>query len=237
MTSRPVEEARAQAGTFKPWLSLRPPAAAATVTPEPPANVAQRALQRTPDTHPSSCAKPACSSGPLEDESDVRSPARRGGVPTRWPRANVATLLPSLLSRARAGRELPVRKLFRLIQLEQVAERIVQKGLASGARGKGDPVHLDAVLLQVGDGAIDVVDADREVVRGERLCVGFHQVHLLAAGIEPVSRAEIGARQLRHAEHVAIEGETLLRVGNADGDMVYTGRLHRSILTRSLHPV
>src|SRR5262249_51266802 len=66
--------------------------------------------------------------------------------------------------------------------------------------------------------------------RTGRLGIGLHQVHLLAAGVEPVPRAEIGARQLRHAEHVAIEGETLLRVGDADGDMVYTGWLHPSIL-------
>jgi len=47
--------------------------------------------------------------------------------------------------------------------------------------------------------------------------------------------AEIGARQLRHAEHVPLEGETLLRVGDANGDMVYTGWLHRSILPRIVH--
>ena len=50
-----------------------------------------------------------------------------------------------------------VRKLFRLIQLEQVAERIVQEGLVPGARDKWDPLHLDALLLQVGDGGIDGV--------------------------------------------------------------------------------
>ena len=98
----------------------------------------------------------------------------------------------------------------------------------SGTRCTSTPCSL-----QVGDCGIDVVDSDREVVRTERLGIGLHQVHLLAAGVEPVPRAEIGARQLRHAENVTIEGETLLRVGDADGDMVYTGRLHRSILTRS----
>lgn len=124
------------------------------------------------------------------------------------------------------------RKLFRLIQLEQVAERIVQEGLVAGARDKWDPLHLDALLLQVADSGIDIVDSDRKVVCTEWLGVRFHQVHLLAAGVEPVPGAEIGARQLRHAEHVAVEGETLLRVGDADGDMVYTGWLHRSILSQ-----
>jgi hypothetical protein len=123
-----------------------------------------------------------------------------------------------------------VRKLFRLIQLEQVAERIVQEGLVPSAGDERDPVHLDALLPQIGNGGIDVVDSDRKVVRAEWLGVGFHQMHLLAAGVEPVPRAEIRARQLRHAEHVTIEGETLPRVGDADGDMVYTGWLHRSIL-------
>jgi hypothetical protein len=126
-----------------------------------------------------------------------------------------------------------VRKLFRLIQLEQVAERIVQEGLVAGARDKRDPLHLDALLLQVADSSTDIVDSDRKVVCTEWLGVGFHQVHLLAAGVEPVPGAEIGARQLRHAEHVAVEGETLLRVGDADGDMVHTGWLHHSILPRT----
>jgi hypothetical protein len=40
-----------------------------------------------------------------------------------------------------------VRKLFRLVQLEQVAERIAQEGLVPGAGDERDPVHLDALLL------------------------------------------------------------------------------------------
>jgi hypothetical protein len=36
-------------------------------------------------------------------------------------------------------------------------------------------------------------------------------------------------------KHPETDGETLLRVGDADGDMVYTGWLHRSILPRILH--
>ena len=87
---------------------------------------------------------------------------------------------------------LSVRKLFRLVQLEEVAERIVQGGLAPGAWSDWDAVHLDALLLQVGDGGIDVVDSDREVVRSEWLGIGFHQVHLLAAGVEPVPRPRSG---------------------------------------------
>ena len=86
--------------------------------------------------------------------------------------------------------------------------------------GTGDSVHLDALLLQVGDCGINVVDSDREVVRNGRLGVGLHEVYLLAAGIEPVPRAEIWPRQLRHPEKVTIEGETLLHVGDTDGDVV-----------------
>ena len=62
-----------------------------------------------------------------------------------------------------------VRKLFRLIQLEQVAERIVQEGLVAGARDKWDPLHFDALLLQVADSGIDIVDSDRKVVCTEWL--------------------------------------------------------------------
>ncbi len=87
-----------------------------------------------------------------------------------------------------------MRKLFRLVQLEEVAERIVQKGLVSGAEGDRDPVHLDALLPQVSDGGIDIVDSDREVVRTARVGIGFHQMNLLAAGIEPAPRVKIGAR-------------------------------------------
>jgi hypothetical protein len=116
-------------------------------------------------------------------------------------------------------------KLFWLVQLEQVAEWIMEEGLVPGAGDERDAVHLDALLLQVGDGGIDVVDSDREVVRTGRLGVGLHQVYLLAASVEPVPPAEVGARQLCHAEHVAVKGETLLRVGDADGDMMYTGCL------------
>ena len=89
-----------------------------------------------------------------------------------------------------------------------------------GAGDERDPVDLDAPLLQIADGAIDVVNSDCEVVRTGRLGVRLHQVDLLAASVEPVPRAEIGARQLRHAEHVAVKVETLLRVGDADGDMM-----------------
>jgi hypothetical protein len=109
---------------------------------------------------------------------------------------------------------------FWLVQLDQVTEGIVQNGLIPGAGNERDSVNLDALLLQVGDCGIDVVDSDREVVRNGRLGVGLHEVYLLAAGIEPVPRAEIRARQLRHSEKVTIEGETLLRVGDTDGDMV-----------------
>jgi hypothetical protein len=100
-----------------------------------------------------------------------------------------------------------VRKLIRLIQLEEIAERIMHEGLVPDARDERDPVHLEALPLQVGDHGIDVVDSDCEVVRTGRVGIGFHEMNLLAAGIEPAPRVKIGARQLRHAEHVAIEGE------------------------------
>ena len=51
-------------------------------------------------------------------------------------------------------------------------------------------------------------------------------MHLLAAGVEPVAGAEIGPRQLREAEHVAVEGEPGVGVGDADRDVVDSGRLH-----------
>jgi hypothetical protein len=73
---------------------------------------------------------------------------------------------------------------------------VVQEGLVSSAGDERDPLYLDALLLQIGDGGIDVIDSDREVVGTGQLGVALHQVNLLAAGIQPVPAAEIGARQL-----------------------------------------
>lgn len=123
-----------------------------------------------------------------------------------------------------------IAKLFGLIELDQVSERVMQHGLVSGAGDQRNPVHLDAALLQVGDGGIDVVDSDREVICAGRWAVGLHQVHLLAAGVEPAPRAHIGTRQLAHAQHIAIKRETLFCIGDADGHMVYTGWFHHLIV-------
>ena len=58
----------------------------------------------------------------------------------------VAALGPKVLKLS-AERFAGVRKLFRLVQLEQVAERIAQEGLVPGAGDERDPVHLDALPL------------------------------------------------------------------------------------------
>src|SRR5690348_18482529 len=108
--------------------------------------------------------------------------------------------------------------LLRLIQLDHVAERVMEERLVTGARDEREPVHLDTLLLYVGDCRVKVVDSDREVVCSWRLRVGLHQMDLLAAGIEPEPRAEVRARQLRHSEHVAIEGQTLLCISDTDSD-------------------
>jgi hypothetical protein len=63
---------------------------------------------------------------------------------------------------------------LRLVELDEVAERIVQEGLAPSPR-EWDSVHIDALLLNGGDGGIDVVNSDREVVRSERLGIGFQR--------------------------------------------------------------
>ncbi len=57
-------------------------------------------------------------------------------------------------------------------------------------------------------------------------------MHLLPTGIEPEAGAEVGTRQLRHAEHVPVERERLLRVGDTDRDMVHSGRFHVCIVAR-----
>jgi hypothetical protein len=57
-----------------------------------------------------------------------------------------------------------VRKLVGLVQLKHVAEGIMEEGLVAGAGDERDPVHLDALLLQVAHRRVDVIDADGEVV-------------------------------------------------------------------------
>jgi D-arabinan exo alpha-(1,3)/(1,5)-arabinofuranosidase (non-reducing end) len=110
----------------------------------------------------------------------------------------------------------------------------VQERLLTRALDVRDAVHVDTLRLQVGDGVVEVVDTDREVVRVRRLRVRLHQVHLLPARVEPVTRAEVGPWELRHAQHVAVERETQLGVGDTDGDVVHSSRFHDPILPRTL---
>ena len=82
---------------------------------------------------------------------------------------------------------------------------------------------LAAELL---DDRVEVVDPEREVVAARRRVVGLHQVHLLPAGVEPMAGAEVGPRQRRAAEDVAIEGEAGVGVGHADRHVVDSSRSH-----------
>ena len=67
----------------------------------------------------------------------------RGGGPHR---CVVAALCPTVLMLS-AERSAGVRQLFRLVQLEQIAERVAQEGLVPSAGNERDPVHLDTLLL------------------------------------------------------------------------------------------
>ena len=72
-------------------------------------------------------------------------------------------------------------------------------------------------------------DTDREVVAAGRRFVALHQVQLLPTGVEPVAaEAEIGPRELREAEHVAIERERGFGVGNTDRHVVDPGWTHKA---------
>jgi hypothetical protein len=48
---------------------------------------------------------------------------------------------------------------LRLVKLDEVAEPIVQEGLAPSSGDEWDSVNFDALLLKGGDGGIDVVDS------------------------------------------------------------------------------
>ena len=80
--------------------------------------------------------------------------------------------------------------------------------------------------LELGDGGVEVVDAEREVVAAGRRLVRLHQVHLLAAGVEPVARAEVGPGQRRAPEDVAVEVPGGVGVADADGDVMHSSRSH-----------
>ena len=62
-----------------------------------------------------------------------------------------------------------------LVELEEVAERVVQERLLARAGDVRDRMHVHAPAAEVGDGRVEVVDADREVVAaaaaGRRLCI------------------------------------------------------------------
>src|SRR3984957_11995361 len=96
-------------------------------------------------------------------DARLNTPTRSTNTARIGNRRVVALVGPKVLKLS-GERSAGVRKLFRLVQLEQVAERIVQEGLVAGARDKWDPLHLDALLLQVADSGIDIVDSDRKVV-------------------------------------------------------------------------
>ena len=114
----------------------------------------------------------------------------------------------------------------RLVELEEVAERVVQEGLPTRALDVRDRVHLDPLAAQLLDDRVEVLDAEREVVAARRRFVRLHQVHLLAARVEPVAGAEVGPGQRRAPEDVAVEGEAGVGVGHADGDVVDSSRSH-----------
>jgi hypothetical protein len=82
------------------------------------------------------------------------------------------------------------------------------------------------VRAQIGDGGVEVVDPDREMIGFWSRLVGLHQVHLLTAGVEPMAGAEVGTGQLGETEDVAVEREAGVGVGNTDGDVMDSGGLH-----------
>ena len=79
---------------------------------------------------------------------------------------------------------------------------------------------------EIGDRGIEVGDAEGEVVAARRRVVRLHEVHLLATRVEPVAGPEVGPGQRRAPEHVAVEVPGGVRVADADGDVMHSGRSH-----------
>ena len=102
----------------------------------------------------------------------------------------------------------------------------MQERLLAHTRDAVGGEHLHVVRLDVGDGLVDVVDLDGEVVAAGPGLVALHQVELLAAAVEPVAGPEVGPRELGESEDVAVERERGVRVGDTDRDVMDPGRLH-----------
>ena len=132
----------------------------------------------------------------------------------------------------------PVSLPRRLVQLDEVAGRVLQKRLAVASHGNRI-AHLHAPAPELVDGGVEVVDEQREVLAAGRGRRRVDQVDLLDAGVEPDTvDAEVRrpVPALGQPQDVDIEGDCGIDVVDVDGDMVDGERLHPTSLAPSNDP-
>lgn len=123
----------------------------------------------------------------------------------------------------------------RLVQLDEVAGRVLKERLAAASHGNRI-AHLHAPAPELVDGGVEVVDEQREVLAAGRGRRRMDQVDLLDAGVEPdTGDAEVGGPvlALRQPEDVDIEGDRGVDVVDIDGHVVDGERVHPTSLASS----
>jgi hypothetical protein len=119
-----------------------------------------------------------------------------------------------------------------LMQLDEVAGRVVQERLAAAAHGRRI-AHVHAPAPELRDGRTEVVDEQCEVLAACCWRRRVDQVDLLVAGIEPGTiHAEIGGPvlPLRKPEDVDVEDKGGIDVVDVDGHVMDGERSHSTSL-------
>ena len=117
----------------------------------------------------------------------------------------------------------------RLVELDDVARRVLQERLTSCALDPLQPLGAHAGGLELGEARLEVVDDDREVRAGirDRATVADHDVDLFAGALHPRALdAEI--RSILYAGHAEqlVEADRHIEVFRGDGDVLDADRLH-----------
>ncbi len=138
--------------------------------------------------------------------------------------------------RPRARHELTRRRgsVRDLVELDEVAGRVGEERLAARPHARG-VAHLDAPLPEIGDGAVEVVDQQGEVLAERGRSLGLEQVDLLATSVEPrptepeVRSVRAGAK----AQHLRVEGQRRVDVVHVDRHVVHSEWSHEPSLALS----
>ena len=113
------------------------------------------------------------------------------------------------------------------MELDAVAGGVGDEGLAAGADGAG-VADVEAPGPQLRDGVVEADDQEGEVLAETRRGSALDQVDLLPAGVEPRSaEPEVGPVGAGlEAEHIGVEAERGVDIGDVDGHVVHSKGSH-----------